>query len=348
MRLAQIVARAGIGRLALLGLAKNVGKTTTTMHLMATLLAAGLYRPQELALTSLGLDGEAYDALTGLPKPRYRPQAGVLVLTAASLLARAEAAGARFQRLQPLAGRTALGPVWLARVLQTGEVVIAGPTLLRDLRQALALLPGMGVRLALVDGAIDRLGTAAPGLTDACILCTGASAAPSVELVARRTAEIVRRFSVPQTMLTVPGGRGRLSRVRGGTAEEYTGPRDLTSEAAWLAQRLADGGACVLRAALTEELAGELQRHLASYRGRGNMELIVEDATKIFCQSATLRHLADCGLQTRVITPMRLLAITINPATPAYPCTTRELLEALHRALPAGAAPVLDVRAEKD
>lgn len=345
MRLAQIVARAGIGRLALLGLAKNVGKTTTTMHLLATLLSDGLYRPQELALTSLGLDGEACDALTGLPKPRYRPQAGVLVLTAASLLAQAEAAGARFQRLQPIAGRTALGPVWLARVLQAGEVVIAGPTLLRDLRQALALLPGAGVRLALVDGAIDRLGTAAPGLTDACILCTGASAAPSVELVARRTAEIVRRLGVPPTLLPVPEGHGRLSRVGGETAEEYTGPQDPASEAAWLARCLADGGACVLRAALTEELAGELRRHLVLSGLRGSMELIVEDATKIFCQSATLRHLADCGLQTRVIAPIRLLAITVNPATLAYPCTTRELLEALRQALPAGAPPLLDVRA---
>ena len=44
--------------LALIGLAKNVGKTTTTNHLLETLLGEKLYRAEELALTSLGLDGE--------------------------------------------------------------------------------------------------------------------------------------------------------------------------------------------------------------------------------------------------------------------------------------------------
>ncbi len=41
--LAQIVARASISRLALIGLAKNVGKTTTTNHLLAALLNEGFY-----------------------------------------------------------------------------------------------------------------------------------------------------------------------------------------------------------------------------------------------------------------------------------------------------------------
>src|SRR5260221_11001977 len=77
-QLASIIARANIGRLSLVGLSKNVGKTTTTNHLLETLLGERLYRAQELALTSLGLDGEATDALTGLPKPRYIPQAAFL------------------------------------------------------------------------------------------------------------------------------------------------------------------------------------------------------------------------------------------------------------------------------
>ncbi len=41
----------------------------------------------ELALTSLGLDGEAVDALTGLAKPRYVPQPGVLVATTVRFVA---------------------------------------------------------------------------------------------------------------------------------------------------------------------------------------------------------------------------------------------------------------------
>src|SRR5258708_31540819 len=99
-QLASIVARANIGRLSLVGLSKNVGKTTTTNHLLETLLGEGLYRAQELALTSLGLDGEATDALTGLPKPRYVPQAGLLVATNPHLITQAAPQGAPRARRQ--------------------------------------------------------------------------------------------------------------------------------------------------------------------------------------------------------------------------------------------------------
>src|SRR5579859_969752 len=114
--LAHIVAKARIQRLSLVGLAKNVGKTTATNYLLQALLDEKLYEASELALTSLGLDGEATDAMTGLPKPRYVLRAGLLVATTGELLRQAEGEGARFERLQQLPGRTALGPVFLARV----------------------------------------------------------------------------------------------------------------------------------------------------------------------------------------------------------------------------------------
>jgi hypothetical protein len=109
-QLARIVAQANIKRLSLIGLSKNVGKTTTTNHLLETLVAERSYRVDELALTSLGLDGEAVDALTGLPKPRYIPQEGLLVATTVDLLREGEARGIEAEWLLQLPGRTALGP----------------------------------------------------------------------------------------------------------------------------------------------------------------------------------------------------------------------------------------------
>lgn len=353
MRLAQIVAQAGLQRLALIGLAKNVGKTTTTSHLVATLLEDHLYEAQELALTSFGLDGERLDALTGLPKPRYRPQAGQLFATAASLLAQAEREG-RFQRLALLPGRTQLGPVVIARVLEPGYVVIAGPTLLRDLRQALDKLQFFGAHLTLIDGAINRLGSASPGLTDACILCTGASAAPSAELVAKRTAEIVQRLSTPQTTWPLPFTKShfRISQVLPGAnnnIENYAGPVDPISEATWLVERTMgyEHSFFFLHRALTEELGKEILRLFTKHKVECETELIIEDATKIFCHTALLQQLADRGLTIRVATPIRILAVTINPYTPEYSCTTQNLLTALHKALPDCSFPFLDVKVER-
>jgi hypothetical protein len=62
-RLAHIVASANIQRLSLVGLSKNAGKTTATNQLLETLLGENLYRADKLAITSLGLDGEATDVV---------------------------------------------------------------------------------------------------------------------------------------------------------------------------------------------------------------------------------------------------------------------------------------------
>src|SRR5260370_13326020 len=63
-------------------------------------------------------------------------------------------------------------------------------------------LEAMGARLSIVDGAINRLGAASPNITDACVLCTGTSAAATPELVARRTADVLLRLSTQQTQWT--------------------------------------------------------------------------------------------------------------------------------------------------
>ena len=354
-QLASIVARANIGRLSLVGLSKNVGKTTTTNHLLETLLGEGLYRAQELALTSLGLDGEATDALTGLPKPRYIPQAGLLVATTADLLRQAEHEGAQIERLQQLPGRTALGPVILARVLQPGRIVIAGPTLLSNLRSSLDLLQALGVRLSIIDGAINRLGAAAPGVTDACILCTGASAAATPELVARRTADLLARLTTQQTQWTQawkkrdPQARLYMFTAddKGSSSERFSGSAGPVKEARWIVRQMQAHRqpAFVLHGAFTGELSQALLAQLptASSSSYSHAELIVEDGTRIFCHSIVLQRLSARGLDIRVARPIRVLALTMNPYTPEYVCTSQHLLDVLVRELPPQHPPIIDV-----
>jgi hypothetical protein len=351
--LAQIVSQAVISRLSLIGLAKNVGKTTTTNYLLEALLAEKHYRPDELALTSLGLDGETVDALTGLPKPRYVPQAGLLIATTAELLLRAENEGARVEHLLQLPGRTALGPVMLARILEPGQVIIAGPTLLRDLRWALDKLHGLGVRLGIVDGAINRLGAASPEITDACIVCTGASVGATPELVARRTRDVLLRLTTQQTRWSA--ACKELDRhVRllvfsphdtSGTTTIFSGSTEPASEAEWIVGHLTayEAPVYMLHGALTEELARALLAELSARSSYGAGELVIEDATRIFCHSLVLKRLSECGLEVRVIDRINILAIAINPYTPEYPCTPQLLLDTLIKELPPLHAPIIDV-----
>ena len=351
--LARLVAEARISRLSLVGLAKNVGKTTATNYLLQALLDERLYEASELALTSLGLDGEAVDALTGLPKPRYIPQAGLLVATTGELLRQAEGEGARFERLQQLPGRTALGPVFLARVQQPGKVVIAGPTLLRDLRATLDLCSASGVKLGIVDGAINRLGAAAPAITDACILCAGTSVGATPELAARRSAHVFKRLVTPPSihadayMNTKPQTQARLLRFAPNPSISYRGLAEPQDEARWILEQMQhseeDEVVYFLHGALTGELTDALLALLTRQAPVRQSELVVEDATKIFCHPVTLTRLAARGLDVRVARGVHVLAITMNPCTPEYSCTPQHFLDALSGELPEDCPPVIDV-----
>lgn len=351
--LAHIVAGAKIRCLSLIGLSKNVGKTAATNHLLETLISENFYRPDELALTSLGLDGEATDALTGLPKPRYVPQAGLLVATTADLLRQAENEGAKVERLQQLPGRTALGPIILARVLRPGHVIIAGPTMLRDLRNAMDRLQALGALLGIVDGAINRLGAAAPNVTDACILCTGASAAATPELVARHTADILLRLTLQQTQW-IDAYRKQTSQARlymftvgdrDRTIQHHAGVADSENEARWIVAHLQaqQKPVFVLHGAFTEELSRALLALLPVKNSFSGGELIVEDATKIFCHSVVLQRLSARGLDIRVANAIRVLALTSNPYAPEYLCSSQHLLDVLAKELPPKHPPVIDV-----
>ena len=358
--LAHIIANANIQRLSLIGLAKNVGKTTTTNYLLKMLLSEQLYHAEDLALTSLGLDGEASDALTGLPKPRYVPAEGLLIATTTDLLRQAEHDGAQIEHLVQLPGRTALGPVVLARVLQPGRIMLAGPTLLRDLRYTLAQFQNYGARLSIIDGAINRLGAATPAVTDACIICTGASVGATPELVARRTADVFARLTTPQTPLAdvyrkfhpearlltfVADGSDQVNEQ---SVEMYAGSMEPAVEACWIVDSMQgkqtmQHSVYFLRGAFTEELARALLAQLPLSQAGKAAEVIVNDGTKIFCHSVVLQRLAARGLQVSVADPIRILAMTINPYAPEYVCSPQRLLDALVKDLTGPQLPIFDV-----
>ena len=67
--------------IAVIGLVKNAGKTTVVNALMDNV-------PLRFGLTSLGLDGERTDHLTGFDKPRIVPPRGTLIATTVGSLDR--------------------------------------------------------------------------------------------------------------------------------------------------------------------------------------------------------------------------------------------------------------------
>src|SRR5438132_7683156 len=93
----------GVRRLALVGLAKNTGKTETLTTILAELAAAGVV----VGVTSIGRDGEEHDVIDArIAKPRVHLREGSLVASTGELLS---ASGVAHERLAQTGVRTPLG-----------------------------------------------------------------------------------------------------------------------------------------------------------------------------------------------------------------------------------------------
>jgi len=187
-RLADLVAASGARRVAFLGLAKNVGKTTALLSVLAELARRGV----RVGTTSAGRDGEEFDAITGEPKPRFRIAAGQLVASAASTF---DAASFATRELATLPFATRFGPIQVRRAETEGELEVIGPSTASQLAATARALESAGAERLLIDGAVGRRAFAGARVSDGVVLSVGMAVAGSLESVAaaaRAAAELVR------------------------------------------------------------------------------------------------------------------------------------------------------------
>ena len=171
------------------GTAKNVGKTTT----VNALLQVGAQRGARIGLTSIGRDGEAFDAVDDAPKPRVFVEAGTLVAAGRALLPHARGIEVLEQQAE-----SALGPIVFYRANVPQYVEISGAPNASAMRAIIERLASLGTDRVIVDGAIDRVAIVATG-DDAVIVATGMALAADIKGVVAGTSRFIERI-----------GRGRV------------------------------------------------------------------------------------------------------------------------------------------
>lgn len=170
------------------GTAKNTGKTTAALELVAQCRQDGL----PIALTSIGYDGELRDNITGLPKPRYSLLPGEWVATTERGL---RSGTATMRVLDGTGVQTALGEVLLAEIVEPGLVVLSGPNRRADIQIILERLEGLGVAVTIVDGALNRL---VPMMcADGLVLSTGAAFDERIPWLAEHARALTGLFRYP-------------------------------------------------------------------------------------------------------------------------------------------------------
>jgi len=290
---------------AVVGLAKNAGKTTVINHLLERM-------DGPVGLVSLGLDGEARDQLTGLPKPRVRPRAGTLVATAAGL------ADERTIRSR-LGFRTAVGEVVVTAPPPGEPVVVSGPARLDELDRTVEALFREGARRVVLEGALGRLGPAAPGRSEAVVLAAGVSLANGRDDASLRLRLAVDALALPPT-----------SQPAAISVQHAAGYERETAAA------VSAAGSAELQGAVTGPLLELLMRE-------GVQALIVvPDATHVLARPQQLARARRAGIEVAVRRPLAIAAMTASPFHPDVEFTAAEAF-AMARDAAEGRWPVYDV-----
>jgi hypothetical protein len=317
-------------RLALVGLAKNTGKTEALAALLRELEAAG----RRVGVTSVGRDGEERDVIDArIEKPRIRLPNGSLVATTDVLL---RTSGLPHELLEQTDIRTPLGRVLVARLRGAGAIEVAGPSAAADVRAVSDTMLAHGAEQVLIDGAIDRRAASSPQVTDGLIIATGAILDHDISAVVLQTRDAVELARLPRVEDRTDAGR----RVRdlAGAADGRTGdggnvsvlvgeegdaislpPRFiLTGEAGQIAQLLDERPTArwlIVAGALPERFLRSLLQPV--HKRRRELVLVVADPTRVFLWQRGPEWYRRQGVHLQTLNRIELEAITVNPVAPS-------------------------------
>lgn len=324
---------------SVVGMAKNAGKTVTLNELINQSMEVGL----TLGLTSIGRDGEATDIVTCTQKPPIYVDAGTLIATAEALYSCSDA---RLEILEMTGFNTSMGTIMIARVLSPGYVQLAGPCTNSDIRAVSERMLSYGAELVIVDGALDRVSSASPSISDGTILATGAVISRDMDKVIEHSIHQVSLFRLPslyeadiRAMAEEAIAMNEIQVIRSvqGSYEVVHIPiKTALGAGRKIADALCENARYVV---LPGSLVAKTLFDVASVSKHfKDVTFIVRDATRIFVESRDWQILVRKGLKVVVAEEISLLAVTINPFAPAGyyfdPKTFRERLSGFLAPLP--------------
>lgn len=290
---------------AIVGAAKNVGKTAVLNYLATELGARGV----TVGLASGGWDGEAVDSFTGEPKPAIIPPEGTLVATAEGAVRDLGGALeiADVSDMPRLLGRLVLG-----RMLESVPIELVGPRSAKEMGQIVRRLHQFGAQIVLVDGALDRLFAASPRVTRAVVFATGAAAGADLDQIAAEAAFRSKLWSIIRPGEDVLLLARQIVRHRevsfihrdkdGSLRVRGAGFRSCLRREEEVMAGVGDAAFMVVPGALSARLLDEADART----GIGPFAIIARDPVSIFARSMPRTPLF-------VLDTMDLLALTTNP-----------------------------------
>jgi hypothetical protein len=309
----QRIQSSGMDVLAVMGMTKNTGKTVTLNHLLAQAASAQM----AVGVSSIGRDGEDRDMVFYVPKPPILVWPGTLVATARATLERAKV---RYKPVDATGIDSPMGEILVVKVLEYGEMEIAGASRSSDQLKVIGRLKQCGASLVLLDGALGRSHHASPAIANGVILATGAAIGGGMGDVLRKTRDRLAILGLAQAdeatrTLCQPvfnqGGVG-LWDSRG---EVLLLAEMATLNAADTLLRYIESD--VRTIAVSGAVGRSLWRALGLLAARQpDLRVVVNDGTKLFVEATDLAQLRKLGAQVLAWRGIHLTGITLNPYSP--------------------------------
>ena len=299
---------------SIIGMSKNSGKTVT----LNKLIQEAMEEVIPIGMTSIGRDGESIDKVSETEKPRIFAEENTIIATTTALL---EMGDASIEILKVTPFTTPLGDVVIGRVKSAGYIEIAGPQTLKDIRYVCDTMLGLGARFVVIDGAIDRKSSAAPAISEATILSTGAILSRDINRVLEETIHTVGLLSLPQVEEKYIDKARELilnNKIavidKNGEVDEI--PLDTAlGKGHKIGEHLGkDSRVLIIPGSLVKGTLEDITRSTRAYK---NIDIVVGDGTKVFIPPKDYLLFKRIGISIKVVFPINLIGITINPYSPS-------------------------------
>lgn len=292
---------------AIAGMEKNTGKTEGL-----NFLVKNLYKRVKVGITSIGLDGETVDQITLTSKPEIFLYPGVVFATAEKFYKEKKFLS---EVLWISDYKTNLGRLVIARALELGNCIIAGPHISSRLKKVLKKFKDFGVELSLVDGSLSRLSSSSPFITDAMILSTGAALSLDISLLIKKTCYKIELLQIPEykdinkELIALKGALWKISKKEIVKLPGKTALKGLNESY----DSLKNGDTLYISGALTDVFFNRLFQK----KDISNFSIIVKDYTRIFCSQENYDKFISFGGKLFVLKGTKILGVLLNPLSPS-------------------------------
>ncbi|MFX0057467.1 MAG: hypothetical protein ACFE85_17180 [Candidatus Hodarchaeota archaeon] len=299
--------------ISIIGLAKNVSKTTTLNHIIKYLQANHI-----IGLTSIGRDGEKYDVITQLPKPRIHINKDVYVVTAEQCSKDSEI---EMDLVKKTGFNTPLGEVMIFKTRGSGLIELAGPSINAHISEIIKDLFDLKCDIVLIDGAFDRNSYATPTISDATIISTGASVSEDIHQVISITDHTVKILNLErennEEIINKSKeiiNKAKIGFIRKDNSIKILDLLTALGSAKEINQYLTENVKyIVINGSVTDQLLESLTKSIKKYK---SITILVEDATKLFISQKTFYKFKKSSGKIKVLNPIKIIAITVNPTSP--------------------------------